>query len=293
LHLGEFLALLTAFVWAIAVIFFKKSSDSVHPISLNIFKNILAIVCFIPTIYLLKQSLFYDAPLRDYLLLFLSGIVGIAIADTLFLKSLQLLGAGLYAIVDCLYAPFVVILSLLFLQEKLTWGQFIGVFLIVCSVLFISNLKNFSKSKRELWIGIFCGASAMAFTAIGVVIAKPILERSPLLWTTTIRLISGTLFLLVVLTFHSNRKAILDTLWQAQNWKATILGSFFGTYLSMLIWLAGMKLTQASIAAPLNQTTNVFVFIFAAIFLKEPLERTKIIAIVLAITGAFIMIASP
>ena len=50
-----------------------------------------------------------------------------------------------------------------------------------------------------------------------------------------------------------------------------------------------MKFTQASIAASLNQTSNIFVFIFAAWFLREPISRTRVIGIILGVAGALIV----
>jgi drug/metabolite transporter (DMT)-like permease len=66
-------------------------------------------------------------------------------------------------------------------------------------------------------------------------------------------------------------------------------GSVIGAYLAMVIWLGGMKYTQTSIAAALNQTSNIFVFILAAILLREPVTLIRVIAIILAFAGAFVV----
>jgi drug/metabolite transporter (DMT)-like permease len=59
-----------------------------------------------------------------------------------------------------------------------------------------------------------------------------------------------------------------------------------GAYVALVFWLAGMKFTQASTASALNQTSSVFVFIFAAFILKEPINMRRTIGIVLAVSGA-------
>ena len=74
-----------------------------------------------------------------------------------------------------------------------------------------------------------------------------------------------------------------------RNWQYMLPGSFLGAYLSMIVWMGGMKYTQASIAAALNQTSNVFVFILAAILLREPINFIRILAIILAFAGAVIV----
>jgi len=50
---------------------------------------------------------------------------------------------------------------------------------------------------------------------------------------------------------------------------------FFGSYLSLLCWLAGFKYAQAGIAALLNQTSTVLIVLLAAIVLKQPLTKVK------------------
>ena len=99
-YLGEAFSLTVAIVWAFAVILFKKSGETVHPIALNLFKNLLAIILFLPTMWLLGETLFLDVPARDYLILIISGALGIGIADTLFFNRRLRLGGdtelGLY-----------------------------------------------------------------------------------------------------------------------------------------------------------------------------------------------------
>jgi drug/metabolite transporter (DMT)-like permease len=113
--MGEALALLCAIAWAVAVILFKKSGETVHPVGLNFFKNLLAIVFLAPTIYVFGGTILHPAPASCYIVLLLSGALGIGIADTLFFKSLNALGAGLSAIVVCMYSPFIIALSFLYL----------------------------------------------------------------------------------------------------------------------------------------------------------------------------------
>ena len=57
----------------------------------------------------------------------------------------------------------------------------------------------------------------------------------------------------------------------------------------MMLWLAGMKYTLASTSAALNQTSNIFIFIFAAIFLKEKINLQRVIAILLGVSGVFLV----
>jgi drug/metabolite transporter (DMT)-like permease len=284
------LALLTAIVWASSVILFRKSGESVHPLALNFFKTVLAALLMFPTLWLIQQELIRDVPISDYMWLIASGILGIAFADTLFFKSLNLLGAGVIAIVDSLYSPFVIVVSLLWLGEIMTGIQFVGTALIISALLTVTHTKGrASLPLKDLLLGLFWSSSSLAMMAVGIVMIKPLLERTPLLWALEIRLLSAAIALTVILAFNRERREIIKTLNMQRQWRFTLLGSFLGAYLSTILWMGGMKFTKASVAGALNQTANIFIFIFAAIFLKEPITKVRLLAIILAIGGAFMV----
>jgi len=289
-YLGEALSILTAIVWAFAVTLFKKSGESVHPLALNAFKNLLAIILLAFTIWALGQRLLFPAPAATYTILILSGAIGIGIGDTLFFKSLNLLGAGLTGIVVCLYSPFIILFSFLWLNETLTIVQLFGAMLIVSAILITSVRHRVSHITATIIVrGILYGLIASAAMAIGVVLMKPLLGVYPVVWVAEIRLLGGMIVLVLVLLFHSRRKSILDSLLRTRNWQYTLSGSFFGAYLAMIIWIAGIKYTQASIASALNQTSTIFIFIFAGLILKEPITLRRAFGIILAFAGAFLV----
>ncbi len=289
-HLGETLAVVCALVWSLAVILFKKSGEVVHPLALNLFKVVLAVVLLLPTMWIAGQLWPPNASFSNIAILLLSGVLAIGIADTFFFMALNRLGAGLTAIVDCLYSPLVISLSMIWLGEVMRWPQLLGAALIVSAVF----IATFEKPRHDLSIsqrrwGIFYGALAMLLIAVGVVIAKPLLAELPILWVTEVRLVGGLIVILLVFLFRRDRREILKSLVTAHHRGYTFAGSFFGAYLSTVLWLGGMKYTQASTAAALNQTSNVFIFIMAAIFLREPISLKRAIGITLAVGGAYLV----
>jgi len=289
-YVGEGFSLLTAVVWAVAVILFKRSGEKVHPIALNLFKNSLALVLVFPTMYLFGQTLFHQAPPSEYWLLMLSGTIGIAVGDTLFFKSLNQLGAGLTAIVVCLYSPFIIGLSVIWLGERLTILQIVGALMVVLAVLSTTRKEAVGKlSRHDLLLGIVWGVLATACMAVGIVMIKPVLNRSPLLWATEVRLIGAVPALALIFLFHPLRRKIATSITLPGTWHYTLGGSFTGAYLAMILWLAGMKYTQASISSALNQTSNIFVVVLAAMFLREPLTLRRMAAVILAVLGAMLV----
>jgi len=291
IYSGEWLALASAVVWAVAVILFRISGFNLHPLGINLGKNLFALFLILVTTLVSGASFWPAASLKSTLLLLLSGFLGIAVSDTLFLWTLRLIGASLTAIVDCVYAPFVIGLSYLFLGERLTWIQLLGVVLIVSAVITISARDSDNGrgplTRKNLILGIILGVLAMAFVAVGIVIIKPILKDIPVAWATGVRLAGGILPLLF-LPFHPARRSDFRPLLKLSTWKILAPASFLGTYLSLMFWIGGMKYTFASVASALNQLSTIFIFILATVFLKEKATPWRIVAVALAFGGAFL-----
>ncbi|MCX6826676.1 MAG: DMT family transporter [candidate division Zixibacteria bacterium] len=291
-HLGEMAAIGASLIWSMAVILFKKSGEQMHPISLNLFKDIIALLLLLPTLWIFGETLLPKEPAGNYLIFLLSGALGIGLGDTFFFKCLNLIGAGLYAIIGCLYIPIIITLSISYLGETLSFIQVIGIIMIVAAVP-IATIGGAgdkkSISRRNLWWGIFWGVMGMIVGAISITLAKRPLEHSPLLWATATRLLGGIITLGIILIFYPERRKILAPRISRGGWFYTIGGSFAGAYLSMILWLMAMQLTKASITSAITQTSNVFIFLFAAFLLREPINLRRIIGIILAVGGTFLV----
>ena len=284
--MGSFYALMTAVMWAAAVIFLKRSGETIPPFALNVFRVVVSTVFLVPTIAIAGQEILYRAPLKDYLTLFASGVIAIAISDTFLLMALNRLGAGIMAIVDCLYAPFIVLFAFAILGERLGRWQWAGLALVIAGVLIAARHEPpRGTTARQILIGTLFGVIAMVTVALGIVIAKPVLERSPVLWATTMRQIGALIAMVPVALFLPERREIAGLFRPARNWRYSVPATLIGSYLALIFWIAGMKYSLAGPAAILNQTSSIYVLIFASIFLKEPFTARKVVASVLAVGG--------
>lgn len=288
---GEIFAILTSLCWSYAVILFRKSGFHTSPISLNLFKNTIAVGLLLLTMFIFKTPLLGVTTWSDFFILILSGLLGIAIADTLFFNSLNILGASINAIVACFYAPLTVLFAYILIGERILFWDFIGAIFIVGAVFMTSATpKSSGIEKKELTKGIVLGITSMALMAFGIVLAKPIIDRTPVLWSSTVRLIGGNFALVIYTLFLPSRSKIWSVFIPQQSWRTSIPASIIGAYISMILWIAGMKFTQASIAAILNQLSTIFTVILAFLLLKEPLTTRKIVAVLMAVTGTMFVI---
>ncbi len=302
--LGSVLSLCAAFFWAGAVIMFKKSGETFSPISLNIYKSLVALILLSITMLLLKVPFIPDKPVNDWLLLAASGFIGITLSDILFFMALNRLGAGVVAIVECFYLPSVIFFSFIILGEHLSIGTVIGG-LMVLAAIFVGSMKkkeipgkenkNIDDEDRASGAGtslsgIIIGVFSMIFVAIGIVIIKELLDRTGVLWATTVRISAAVVSLMILMIFLPKRRQYLRELKFSKAWFTAFPASVAGNFLALLCWVGGMKYTSASRAAVLNQMSTIFIFILAAIFLKEKITANKSIAILLAISGACLTI---
>jgi drug/metabolite transporter (DMT)-like permease len=288
--MGEFYALACALVWAFAVILFQRSMERVGALALNLFRNSVSVPLLLATMLLTGSQLLRPAPARDYLLLLASGVIGIAIADTIFHVSLRLVGAGISAIVSTLYSPLVILFTFLFLGEHLRAVQLAGMGLIAGGVFLSGNLHPpAQRTRRQLALGIALGALDMLLLVISVVIAKPVLNRSPVLWATLVRQVGAFAVILLMALASPRRKATFAVYRQAGAWRFMLPGSVLGSYLALILWIAGLKYSLASLAAILTQTTTVWIILLAVVFLHERMTPRKALAAALAVAGVLLI----
>lgn len=288
--------------WGLAVVYFKKVGDRVSPIVLNPFKNGLGVVLISLTLVLMGHSFLpekaFDFTTWDYAILITSGIIGLGIADVLFLRSLNIIGAGISALVDTLYSPLVILFAFLLIGETLNASQVIGGMLIIGSIVFATfRLKNIPVPREKLVYGILLQAMALALMAFGIVMVKPILDKvsddiGMQLWVAGMRLIPGTLVPLIMVIVKMRSRELFAFTTDRTVWIPLITGSVMATYLGISFWIIGMAQTQASIAAILNQTATIFILIFARLILKEPLTKRRFLAVGIALSGVLIILLS-
>lgn len=288
---GEFFALAAALCWAFAIILFRRVGDALPPFELNLFKNLLGFVLMLPTLALIEGfqlSAFTTAELGIALL---SGFIGIAVADTWYLRALNLMGASRTGIVAGLLSPFVIVLSFAFLGESLKGWQIVGFALVMAGVLLVTWRQNRRDvDAAHLGKGVFYGAGAVFLMAVGIVMVKEILETRPFIMTAQIRLAGGVAGMLIYLLLRGQTGAVVRKFKQPLPWNMILVASVLSTYISMMLWLAGYKLISASVASVLNESANAWIVLLAWLMLGESIGKRKVYGIMMTTTGVIIML---
>ncbi len=307
--LGESLSLLSAMTWAIGVILYRQLVRGLPALTLNFNKNFLVLLMLLPLPWLLHGTAPIGMPWPEILLAMASGFLGIAIADTLYFVALSHLGAGRMGVIGNAYSPMVIVLSLLWLGERLNLWQVTGFCLVMAGVLVIAKrpkpatvavtepvpppspvpISDLPRQALSHPMAMGIGLAAVILMAVAIVMIKPILETRLLGWVTLMRLVGALIGLVLVAAWRGELR-LLSGRGHKINWKLIAAAAFFGQGLAMVLWLGGYKYAPASIAAVMNETSSVFILLLAWWWLREPIGRQGLIGVSLTLPGVALML---
>ncbi len=286
---GEICALLAPLAWFAAVVFFKRAAV-VAPISLNLFKNSLAVVLLLVTMALAGIGFPADRSAEDWTRLLGSGLVGLALGDTLIFGALARIGAARLAVVDTIYAPLVVLLAWAFLGESPGPSFLVGAAAVLGGIALASypraGAAEEGPARDDLVVGTLLAMGAIASTAVGVVLAKPALQSGHLVEITCTRLVAGVAGQLAWVAVRGDWSQAAEAFRPGGPWRNLVPATFIGTYLALVLWLGGFAWADASVAAVLNQLATVYILVFARVFLGETLRPRQVAGGLLAAAGA-------
>lgn len=285
------MALGCALVWAFSVLLYRRvqrENEQLDPATISLFKNVLATGMLIVTLFAIGTSVDWTRSQTDWVLLGVSGILGLAVGDTLFLAGLRRVDASVAAVADCIYSPTVCLLSALFLSERLTIGIGVGAPLVVFGLLLVGwqpkPKAGFASGRKVDPKGVVLTLLGVFSTAIAVVLAKPALARASLIEATTIRLVFGTGALFIVQVAMGGTRRSLALFRPQPVWRLLVPATILGAYIAMIMWLGGMKYGSLSRAALLNQSGAIMVLIFSRI-LGETIPARRWAGAALAVAG--------
>lgn len=222
----------------------------------------------------------------DFPRLIICALTGIAINQMLFLKGLSLT-YSIHAVLLILSAPiFITVFAAVFLKERLTAIQLVGLGLGVCgAVILISMGKNSGAGDNVLLGDTLILINALSYTIYFIMVKPLMLKYNPVQVTRMI----FTIGFFGVLPFGWNEFTAIN--WTVFGWAEygclglVVVG---GTFLAYLLNLYGIKILGASITGAYIYLQPIFAAIIAMIFLNESLGWYKVVAGILIFTGVYL-----
>ena len=201
--IGIFSAFGATLAWTYACSIWRKQTNIYKPIEINFLKNIIAFIIFSPVILILKYSTDY----KYFLILICSGIIGIGLGDTFYLKSLNLIGTRKTLSIEALSPLIAAIAGNLFLDENLNLNAWIGIVIVTGALVKIIKKKSYLLDKDSnlilndnsldkyiySFLSVFCAV-------IAALLSRFVFLESDLapIFTTEIRLFGSIIFLCLI-----------------------------------------------------------------------------------------------
>lgn len=257
-----------------------KNTDSI----LATFLRTIVIYLFILLIVIFKENIndIFLLDKKTLLFLILSGISNTLLWICYF-KALDLGTVSKVTPVDKTSIVLTLILSSLFLNEKITTIKIISITLILLGT-FLTIKKESKDSKENRWI-LYAILTAV-FTSTTTVLSKIGIENTNTTLITFLRTIVVLIILTTITLFKKKYKYIKDI--KSRSWLFIIL-SGLSTSLSWLFYFKALALGEASIVFPIEKLSLVVSILISIIFLKEKVSKKQITGIIIIVIGTSLL----
>ncbi len=255
--IGFYAAISAAFCWTYACSIWRRESKKLLPRQINIYKNVLASIFFLPVVL----SINWVSDINSIFLLVISGIVGIAIGDTLYINSLKIIGTRKTLSFEALTPIIATTIGTLTINEIYSQKVWIGSFIVSFSLLMIVRQNTYKEdhSKETKLFGILCAMGSVLCAVFAALMSRMILISSTLtpLQTTEIRLLSASMFLFLIFK-HDFFDLICNRSITKKSHSNLVLSSLLGTNFGILFQQIVFKFLPIGIGWTLLSLSPIF-----------------------------------
>jgi drug/metabolite transporter (DMT)-like permease len=292
--LGEAACIGAAFLWAFSVSLFRPAIERHGARTVNLVKCSLATVLLGLTVLAVGQmTVLAGAARYDLIVIAVSGIVGITIGDTALFGAVARIGPYRTLLLQTLAPVFTALLAWIWLSERLTSRQYWGAAVVLLGVTLVIARKSGNGETRPgaafSAAGIALGVLAAFGQGAGIVIAKEGMENIPFLPASFVRLLAAAAGLLVI-TLVGGSLPRVAAVFRGGGMALRIGGaSFTGTYIAIMLMMAGVQMAPAAVAAVLLSTSPVFSLFLDAWTLGERITLRGVAGTSVALAGVAIL----
>ena len=277
------ISLLSACSWALGAILWRRLGEQLSSYSMNLGKTVIGSLC-LGLILLLTG--FGPISLNSALFLGLSGLLGIAIGDTFFFRSLMELGPRRASLMGSLNPVVIALSAAIFLGERPSPWTWAGIGATTFGVGWVLWERSADDNDRKASsLGLRYGLLSVLCTAVAVVLAKMGIASVPTVHAAWIRLFAGSIGLAL---WGASRSEL--GLWVSPFREGVLLAKVGMVVLIVIFggfWLSlvALKHIDAAIAGTLNSTTPLFILPMSVVLLKEKLSTRTILGTIIAVGG--------
>jgi drug/metabolite transporter (DMT)-like permease len=285
-YLGEFSALLTAFLWSGTSFAFSSAAEKIGSLQLNINRMILASAFLISTILIMGYK--FDLSESQFLNLIISGVIGLVIGDSFLFKSFQMIGARISMLLMALSPGMSTLLAFIFLNERITILGMVGIFITITGIALVVLERNTNLKYKITGLGIFYGFMGALGQSAGLIFAKFAFAEGHIVAfvATFVRIFASVIILLPIIILLKRYKNPYKMFRKNKSaFGSTLLGTVLGPYLGITFSLIAIENTKVGIAATLMSTMPIIMLPMVKYIYKEKLSWRAITGAVIAVLG--------
>jgi drug/metabolite transporter (DMT)-like permease len=281
-------ALAAAFCWTLASSLWRRLPTSLSAAQLNLLKNLLALAVQLPLVLLGTWRVQPGA----LALLLASGVVGIALGDSLYFAALRRLGTRRTLTLEAGGPVLTSLGGALFLGERLAPDQWLGVGLIVLAVVVVARQQPQQPGAQESGaqhLGLLLALAALICGSGGALLARAALLASALtpLQSATLRLAAAVVVMLPLLR-HLPPAGSKPRL-ARRRWPLVLLATLLGTSVGIVLQQTALQLLPAGLAVALLATAPVMALPLAGLEGDRP-GWSGLAAALLALAGVSLLV---
>ena len=290
--IGVVYALTAALAWAGSSAILKSLTARIDSISLNALRLCVTSLLVLTIIPLSGRGAeLVNTPLIPLVYLIISGVIGLAIGDTIYIKSLSYLNVSqAFPIALCSNTVFTMLLAVLLLGESFTWVTGLGTFFVLLSVYLLTSTRMTNSTPgRTRGKGIILTLTAGATWAIAVVTLKlGAIDINPLV-AATIKLSSAAIVLLPFALSQRGRGALQLRKYSSRSLALALTSGPLDYGVGMVLFITAIQLIGAGKTVVLSATSPLFLLPFSVFILKERLTRFTLMGILISFTGIYLV----
>ena len=284
--IGFFAALASAASWAFCTVVFDRIGKVVPYAGITFLKGSFSIVLMAMLTMLMGG--FTAVTLEEAFFLALSGVIGIAIGDTLFFRSLQDLGAKVQVLYFMLGQVITMLLSFLLLGDVLSLIEYLGALILLTGVIIVIWGRQEERPNKRR--GIIGGFLSILCFSVSTVMVKMYIGHIDVVTATFYRMVFGTLAVLFVGVTSHRVMEWVSPLRDVKLLLLFLLNVVVLTFGGFLLSMLAIKNISVSLASVLSTTEPIFVLLFAWLINKEVASRRELVGAVVTVIGLVMII---
>jgi len=300
-YFGELAALGTALCWTFGSQMFEAAGKRVGATVVNWWRLVLALIFFCIISMIVRGVLIpLNFPIHAWLWLGLSGFIGFAVGDLFLFQAFVVIGPRLSMLIMTLTAPISAILGMIFLGEKYSLLQGLGMVVTLFGVgwVILERSGRPATGNRKVrvitvsgvlfaFLGTVGQATGYILSKYGMLIDGHFLEP---FGATQIRIIAGIIGFIPFLFYRRIWGKVFAAMENIPAMGIMTGASFVGPFLGVSLSLLALHYITAGVASTITALVPIFL-IPAVIFIsKEHVSTRAMIGAVVAVAGVILLL---